>query len=139
MTERIERFVYDDAIVRMFLLAHAGAGGWSAPSSGWPIALQLLQPDVQLRAAVDQLRAAAAAPHERRDLRLRGQRIFAAVYYSSQRLFKATAERAAEPVHFWGWQAIIVSAAITLPLGITQSKEYAELEWPSTSRSRSCG
>ena len=33
-------------------------------------------------------------------------------------------------LHFWGWQAIIVSAAITLPLGITQSKEYAELEWP---------
>ncbi|NOU48982.1 cytochrome-c oxidase, cbb3-type subunit I [Pseudoalteromonas sp. JBTF-M23] len=31
---------------------------------------------------------------------------------------------------FWGWQAIIVSAAITLPLGITTSKEYAELEWP---------
>jgi len=31
---------------------------------------------------------------------------------------------------FWGWQAVIVSAAITLPLGITQSKEYAELEWP---------
>ena len=32
--------------------------------------------------------------------------------------------------HFWGWQAIIVSAAITLPLGYTTSKEYAELEWP---------
>ncbi len=32
--------------------------------------------------------------------------------------------------HFWGWQLIIVSAAITLPLGITQSREYAELEWP---------
>ncbi len=31
---------------------------------------------------------------------------------------------------FWGWQAVIVAAAITLPLGITQSKEYAELEWP---------
>ncbi|MDD3763602.1 MAG: cytochrome-c oxidase, cbb3-type subunit I [Nevskiales bacterium] len=31
---------------------------------------------------------------------------------------------------FWGWQVVIVSAAITLPLGITQSKEYAELEWP---------
>ncbi len=31
---------------------------------------------------------------------------------------------------FWGWQLVIVSAAITLPLGITQSKEYAELEWP---------
>ncbi|HEY4583509.1 MAG TPA: cytochrome-c oxidase, cbb3-type subunit I [Lysobacter sp.] len=31
---------------------------------------------------------------------------------------------------FWGWQAVIVSAAITLPLGLTQGKEYAELEWP---------
>ena len=33
-------------------------------------------------------------------------------------------------VHFWGWQLIIVAAAITLPLGFSQSKEYAELEWP---------
>ena len=31
---------------------------------------------------------------------------------------------------FWGWQAVIVAAAVTLPLGITQGKEYAELEWP---------
>src|SRR5690606_37649379 len=31
---------------------------------------------------------------------------------------------------FWGWQAVIVAAAITLPLGLTQGKEYAELEWP---------
>lgn len=31
---------------------------------------------------------------------------------------------------FWGWQAVIVSAAVTLPLGLTQGKEYAELEWP---------
>ena len=31
---------------------------------------------------------------------------------------------------FWGWQAVILLAAITLPLGITSSKEYAELEWP---------
>ena len=31
---------------------------------------------------------------------------------------------------FWGWQLVIVAAAITLPLGITSSKEYAELEWP---------
>ena len=32
--------------------------------------------------------------------------------------------------HFWGWQSIIVAAAVTLPLGLTSSKEYAELEWP---------
>src|SRR6476659_9695465 len=31
---------------------------------------------------------------------------------------------------FWGWQAVIVGAAITLPLGLTRGKEYAELEWP---------
>src|SRR3982750_2352715 len=31
---------------------------------------------------------------------------------------------------FWGWQAVIVAAAVTLPLGYTQGKEYAELEWP---------
>jgi len=31
---------------------------------------------------------------------------------------------------FWGWQAVIVLASVTLPLGITQGKEYAELEWP---------
>ena len=33
-------------------------------------------------------------------------------------------------IHFWGWQSIIVAAAITLPMGFTTSKEYAELEWP---------
>ena len=33
-------------------------------------------------------------------------------------------------VYFWGWQAVIVSAVITLPLGVTSAKEYAELEWP---------
>ncbi|MGV0950249.1 MAG: cytochrome-c oxidase, cbb3-type subunit I [Azonexus sp.] len=34
------------------------------------------------------------------------------------------------PFTFWGWQVVILLAAITLPLGITQGKEYAELEWP---------
>src|SRR5690554_7127555 len=33
-------------------------------------------------------------------------------------------------INFWGWQLIIVAAAITLPLGFSSSKEYAELEWP---------
>ena len=31
---------------------------------------------------------------------------------------------------FWGWQLVIVAAAITLPIGLSTSKEYAELEWP---------
>jgi cytochrome c oxidase cbb3-type subunit I/II len=60
-----------------------------------------------------------------------GNMIFAAVYHSTQRLVKArTASALLSKIHFWGWQAIIVAAAITLPLGITQAKEYAELEWP---------
>ncbi|MEZ5950771.1 MAG: cbb3-type cytochrome c oxidase subunit I [Planctomycetaceae bacterium] len=42
----------------------------------------------------------------------------------------ADVERCAGQLHFWGWQLIIVCAAVSLPLGMTQSKEYAELEWP---------
>jgi len=60
-----------------------------------------------------------------------GNMMFAGIYYSLQRLTKQRlASDLLSKIHFWGWQAIIVAAAITLPLGITQSKEYAELEWP---------
>ena len=60
-----------------------------------------------------------------------GNGIFTGVYYSLQRLVKARMfSDFLSNFHFWGWQAIIVAAAITLPLGITSSHEYAELEWP---------
>jgi cytochrome c oxidase cbb3-type subunit I/II len=60
-----------------------------------------------------------------------GNAMFAGVYYSMQRLLKARAfSDTLSWIHFWGWQLIILAAAITLPLGITTSKEYAELEWP---------
>ncbi len=60
-----------------------------------------------------------------------GNAIFAGVYYSTQRLLKARMfSDWMSNFNFWGWQAIIVAAAITLPLGYTTSKEYAELEWP---------
>jgi cytochrome c oxidase cbb3-type subunit I/II len=60
-----------------------------------------------------------------------GNAIFAGVYYSTQRLLKARMfSDALSKINFWGWQLIIVLAAITLPLGFTSSKEYAELEWP---------
>jgi len=60
-----------------------------------------------------------------------GNMLFAGIYYSTQRLLKTrVASDLLGAVHFWGWQAIIVAAAITLPLGYTQGKEYAELEWP---------
>ena len=60
-----------------------------------------------------------------------GNAMFAGVYYSTQRLLKARMfSDALSNFNFWGWQLIIVAAAITLPMGYTTSKEYAELEWP---------
>ena len=60
-----------------------------------------------------------------------GNMMFAGIYYSTQRLVKARmASNALSWIHFWGWQLIIVAAAVTLPLGMSQGKEYAELIWP---------
>ncbi len=60
-----------------------------------------------------------------------GNMMFAGVYYSTQRLVKARlASDFLSQLHFWGWQLIIVAAAVTLPLGFTRGKEYAELIWP---------
>jgi len=60
-----------------------------------------------------------------------GNMMFAGIYYSTQRLLKTRmAHDTLSWVNFWGWQLIIVSAALTLPLGLTQGKEYAELIWP---------
>jgi cytochrome c oxidase cbb3-type subunit I/II len=60
-----------------------------------------------------------------------GNAVFCAIYYSMQRLLKVRMwSDKLSAFHFWGWQAIIVSAAVTRPLGFTQGKEYAELIWP---------
>ncbi|APV52073.1 cytochrome-c oxidase, cbb3-type subunit I [Betaproteobacteria bacterium GR16-43] len=60
-----------------------------------------------------------------------GSALFASSYYVVQRTCHVPLVSASLAAFtFWGWQAIIVAAAITLPLGITTSKEYAELEWP---------
>jgi cytochrome c oxidase cbb3-type subunit I/II len=60
-----------------------------------------------------------------------GNAIFMSVYYSLPRLCKAPMySDLLSRLHFWGWQLIIVCAAISLPMGFTTSKEYAELEWP---------
>jgi cytochrome c oxidase cbb3-type subunit I/II len=60
-----------------------------------------------------------------------GNGIFMGVYYSLQRLCKARMfNDTLSKIHFWGWQLIIVLAAVTLLAGYTTGKEYAELEWP---------
>ena len=60
-----------------------------------------------------------------------GNSIFAGVYYSLQRLCKRRLwSDVLTQIHFWGWQLIIVATAISLSMGYTQGKEYAEMEWP---------
>ncbi|MGJ8638475.1 MAG: cytochrome-c oxidase, cbb3-type subunit I [Opitutaceae bacterium] len=60
-----------------------------------------------------------------------GNMMFAGIYYSSQRLLRVRmASDLLSKINFWGWQFIIVCAAVTLPLGYSRGKEYAELIWP---------
>jgi cytochrome c oxidase cbb3-type subunit 1 len=60
-----------------------------------------------------------------------GSALFATSYYVVQRTSQVRLfSDALAAFTFWGWQVVIVAAAVTLPLGITTSKEYAELEWP---------
>ena len=60
-----------------------------------------------------------------------GNGMFAGIYYSTQRLLKVRmASDLLSWANFWGWQLVIVCAAISYPLGLTQGKEYAELIWP---------
>ena len=60
-----------------------------------------------------------------------GNGMFTGIYYSLQRLCKARMfNDLLSKINFWGWQLIIVCAALTFAFGITTGKEYAELEWP---------
>jgi cytochrome c oxidase cbb3-type subunit I/II len=130
MTARAERFIYDDSVVRKFAFATI-VWGLVATLAGLWLALMLVVPSLSFGqpwltfGRLRPLHTNAAI------FAFAGNAIFAAVYYSSQRLLKARmfSDRLSA-FHFWGWQAIIVAAALTLPFGITQSKEYAELEWP---------
>ncbi|HTM19544.1 MAG TPA: cbb3-type cytochrome c oxidase subunit I, partial [Kofleriaceae bacterium] len=126
---RLERWTYDDDLVRKFAAATIVWGAVGMLVGLW-LALQLAfhQFNIGPWFTFGRLRPL----HTNAVIfAFAGNAIFAAVYYSGQRLLKARpfSDRLGR-FHFWGWQAIIVSAAITLPLGYTQGKEYAELEWP---------
>ena len=126
----METYSYDDKIVRMFTLATV-VWGLVAFLAGIFIALQLVLP--QLNFGLQFLSFGRLRPlHTNAAIfAFAGNALFAAIYYSTQRLCKARMwSDWLSQAHFWGWQLIIVCAAVTLPLGITQSKEYAELEWP---------
>ncbi len=126
----VEVFSYDDAIVRKFTLVTL-VWGVVGMLVGLLVALQLAAP--ALNFGVPWLSFGRLRPLHTNAVifAFAGNAIFAGVYYSLQRLLKAPMfSKALSEIHFWGWQAIIVAAAVTLPLGFTQGKEYAELEWP---------
>ncbi len=128
----IERFTYDDAVVRKFLIATV-LWGVVGMLVGVIAALQLVNPLFDLTQWLPFLSFGRIRPLHTNAVifAFAGNAVFTAVYYSSQRLLKARMfSDLLSNIHFWGWQLIIVSAALTLPLGLTSGKEYAELEWP---------
>jgi cytochrome c oxidase cbb3-type subunit I/II len=128
---RLESFSYDDDIVRKFLFATL-LWGVVGMLVGVLIALQMANPIFNIGEQPWLSFGRLRPLHTNAVIfAFAGNAVFTGVYYSSQRLLKARMfSDTLSKFHFWGWQAIIVSAAITLPLGFTQAKEYAELEWP---------
>jgi len=125
-----ETIQYDDKIVRNFIMA-CMAFGAIAFLAGLTVALQLAHWKFNL--GLEWITFGRLRPlHTNAAIfAFAGNAVFAGIYYSTQRLLKVRmASDVLSRIHFWGWQLIILAAAISLPLGYSQSKEYAELEWP---------
>jgi len=126
---QVEKFYYDNRIVKNFAYATILWGAVGMLAGLW-VALQLVFPQLNITqyGSFGRLRPL----HTNAVIfAFVGNGIFMGVYYSLQRLCKARMfSDKLSNIHFWGWQLIIVAAAITLPLGLTQGAEYAELIWP---------
>jgi cytochrome c oxidase cbb3-type subunit I/II len=126
---QVEKFYYDNRIVKNFAYATMLWGVVGMLAGLW-VALQLVFPSLNITqyGSFGRLRPL----HTNAVIfAFVGNGIFMGVYYSLQRLCKTRMfSDTLSKIHFWGWQLIIVAAALTLPLGITSGKEYAELEWP---------
>ncbi|AOW20658.1 cytochrome-c oxidase, cbb3-type subunit I [Urechidicola croceus] len=126
----VQQFYYDNKIVKKFLYATI-FWGIIGMSVGLLLAFMFLFPNVT--SGISWLSFGRLRPLHTNAVIFAfvGNAIYAGVYYSTQRLLKARMySDFLSKFNFWGWQAIIVAAAITLPLGYTTTKEYAELEWP---------
>jgi cytochrome c oxidase cbb3-type subunit I/II len=126
----LEKFSYDNKIVKAFIIATV-VFGLVGMLVGLTAAIQLFYPvfnfDLQYTTfgRIRPLHTNAVI------FAFVGNAMFAGIYYSLQRLLKTRMfSDMLSWINFWGWQLIILAAAITLPLGMTTSKEYAELEWP---------
>ncbi len=128
--KKLETFSYDDSVVKKFAIATVlwGAVGMLV---GVILAAQLA--DWRFNFGLEWLTFGRLRPLHTNAIIFAfvGNSIFAGIYHSTQRLLKARMfSDMLSNIHFWGWQLIIVLAALTLPLGYTQGKEYAELIWP---------
>lgn len=132
LTENLtmEKFSYDNKIVRNFTIATI-VWGLVGMLVGIIVAFQLYFPALNLNLQYTSFGRIRPVHTNAVIFAFVGNAIFMGVYYSLQRLCKTRMfSDLLGKLHFWGWQLIIVSAALTLVLGITTSKEYAELEWP---------
>ncbi len=130
MTMENQTFTYDNKIVRLFMNATI-IWGIVGVLVGLLIALQLPFPEMNFKLSF--LTYGRIRPIHTNAIIFAfvGNAIFTGVYYSMQRLLKTRMfSDVLSKLHFWGWQLIIVAAAVTLAFGFTMGKEYAELEWP---------
>lgn len=126
----VQKFEYDNRIVRDFAIASI-VFGIIGMLVGLTVAFQIFIPE--WNAGIQYMTFGRIRPLHTNAVIFAfvGNAIFCGVYYSMQRVLKARMySDLLSRIHFWGWQLIIISAVITLPLGLTSSKEYAELEWP---------
>ncbi len=127
---QVESFQYDNKTVRNFAIATIIWGVVGMTVGLW-VALQLVYPTVLNLQPYFNFGRLRPLHTNAVIFAFVGNAMFMGVYYSLQRLLKARMfSDVLSKIHFWGWQLIIVAAAITLPLGMSTSKEYAELEWP---------
>jgi cytochrome c oxidase cbb3-type subunit I/II len=126
----LEKIYYDNKIVKAFIIATV-VFGIVGMTVGLLAAIQLFYPLFNFDLPYTTFGRIRPLHTNAVIFAFVGNAMFAGVYYSMQRLLKTRmySDRLSW-IHFWGWQLIILAAAITLPLGITTSKEYAELEWP---------
>ena len=126
----VEKFKYDNAIVRKFGYASA-IFGIIGMLVGLTAALQLVDPWFNFLTSWLTFGRIRPLHTNAVIFAFVGNGIFMGVYYSLQRLLKTRMwSDTLSNINFWGWQAIILSAVLTLPFGYTTGKEYAELEWP---------
>ncbi|SDJ75694.1 cytochrome c oxidase cbb3-type subunit I/II [Catalinimonas alkaloidigena] len=127
---RLETFRYDNKIVKFFAIATV-VWGIVGMLVGLTAAIQLFYPDLNLGIPYTTFGRIRPLHTNAVIFAFVGNALFCGIYYSMQRLLKTRMfSDALSWLHFWGWQAIIVAAALTLVMGYTTSKEYAELEWP---------